>query len=99
MDEQLPNFASAMYQTIRRQYTKVYGGNWRSGCGGTLTKYAGKSRKTKSLYQASNTIYNEAVHHLFIDFKKAHDSLRREVLYNNLIELGSPEIDKANKNM
>ena len=32
--------------------------------------------------------YNEAVHQLFIDFKKAYDSLRREVLYNILIECG-----------
>jgi hypothetical protein len=30
--------------------------------------------------------YNGKVHHLFVDFKKAHDSVRREVLYNNLIE-------------
>jgi len=30
--------------------------------------------------------YNEAVHQLFIDFKKAYDSVRREVLYNILIE-------------
>ena len=28
--------------------------------------------------------YNEAVHQLFIDFKKAYDSVRREVLYNTL---------------
>jgi len=28
---------------------------------------------------------NEAVHQLFIDFKKAYDSIRREVLNNNLI--------------
>jgi len=28
--------------------------------------------------------YNEAVHQLFIVFKKAHDSVRREVLYNIL---------------
>jgi hypothetical protein len=31
---------------------------------------------------------NEAVHHLFIDFKKAYDSVRREALYNILIEFG-----------
>jgi len=34
--------------------------------------------------------YNGAVHQLFIDFKKAHDSVRREVLYNILIEFGIP---------
>ena len=34
--------------------------------------------------------YNEAVHQLFIDFKKAYDSVRREVLYNTLIEFGIP---------
>jgi len=34
--------------------------------------------------------YNEAVHHLFIDFKKAYDSVRREVLYSILIEYGVP---------
>jgi hypothetical protein len=32
--------------------------------------------------------YTEAAHHLFIDFKKAYDSVRREVLYNILIEFG-----------
>jgi hypothetical protein len=30
--------------------------------------------------------YNETVHQLFVDFKKAYDSVRREVLYNILIE-------------
>jgi hypothetical protein len=34
--------------------------------------------------------YIAAVHHLFIDFKKAHDSFRREILYNILIECGIP---------
>jgi len=32
--------------------------------------------------------YNEAVPQLFIDFKKAFDSVRREILYNTLIEFG-----------
>ena len=31
---------------------------------------------------------NEAVHQLFIDFMKAYDSIRREVLYNILIAPG-----------
>jgi len=34
--------------------------------------------------------YNEAVHQLFIGFKKAYDSVRREVLHNILIEFGIP---------
>jgi hypothetical protein len=34
--------------------------------------------------------YNETVHQLFIDFKKAYDSVRREVLYIILIEFGVP---------
>jgi hypothetical protein len=34
--------------------------------------------------------YNETVHQLFKDFKKAYDSVRREVLCNILIELGIP---------
>jgi hypothetical protein len=31
---------------------------------------------------------NETVHQLFIDFKKAYDSVRREILYSILIEFG-----------
>ena len=32
--------------------------------------------------------YKEAVHQLFIDCKKAYDSVRRKVLYNILVEFG-----------
>jgi hypothetical protein len=35
-----------------------------------------------------NTGEEMGVHQLFIDFKKAYDSVRREVLYNVLIEFG-----------
>ena len=35
-------------------------------------------------------VHNEAVHQLFIDFKKAYDSVRRGVLYNILIDIGIP---------
>ena len=34
--------------------------------------------------------HNEAVHQLFVDFKKAYDLVRRKVLYNILIEFGDP---------
>jgi hypothetical protein len=32
--------------------------------------------------------YSEPVHQLFVDFKEAYVSVRREVLYNILIEFG-----------
>jgi hypothetical protein len=34
--------------------------------------------------------YNEAIHQLFIDLKKSYDSVKREVLFNILIESGVP---------
>jgi hypothetical protein len=35
--------------------------------------------------------YNGTVHQLFIDFKKAYDSIKSEVLYNILLEFGIPK--------
>jgi sorting nexin-29 len=35
--------------------------------------------------------YNGLVHQLFIDFKKAYDSIKRKVLYNILLEVSIPE--------
>jgi hypothetical protein len=34
--------------------------------------------------------YKGTIHQLFIDFKKAYDSVKREVLYNILLEFGIP---------
>ena len=34
--------------------------------------------------------YNEAVHHLFIDFEKAYDSVGREIFHNILFESDNP---------
>jgi hypothetical protein len=34
--------------------------------------------------------YSSTVHQLFIDFKKAYDSVRSEALYNILTEFGMP---------
>jgi hypothetical protein len=35
--------------------------------------------------------YNGTVHQIFIDFKKAYDSIKREVIYNILLEFGVPK--------
>jgi hypothetical protein len=35
--------------------------------------------------------YNGTVHQLFIDLKKAYDSVKREVLYNTVLEFGIPK--------
>jgi hypothetical protein len=34
--------------------------------------------------------YNETVHQLFLDIKRANDSVKREILYNILIEFEVP---------
>jgi hypothetical protein len=35
--------------------------------------------------------YNGMVHQLFIDFRKAYDSVKGEVLYSILLEYGTPK--------
>jgi hypothetical protein len=46
-------------------------------------------------YCRRNWEYNRTVHNLFIDFKKAYDSERREVLYDILRVLGTHKISQA----
>jgi hypothetical protein len=41
-------------------------------------------------YWRKNWEYKETAHQLFIDFKKAYDSVNRELLYNILTEFGVP---------
>jgi hypothetical protein len=48
-----------------------------------LTKSSAFVRYWKKKWKYSGT-----THQLFIDFKRAYDSVRREVLYNILIEFG-----------
>jgi hypothetical protein len=42
-------------------------------------------------YYRKKCEYNGMVHQLFIDFKKAYDSVKREVLYDILLEFGIPK--------
>ena len=48
-------------------------------------------KKSFDKYWKKKWEYNEAVHQLFVEFKKACDSVRTEVLYDNLIEFGVPK--------
>jgi hypothetical protein len=42
-------------------------------------------------YYRKKQNYNGTAHQLLIDFKKAYDSVKREVLYNILLEFGTPK--------
>jgi hypothetical protein len=53
--------------------------------GQRLIKFSVSGRYWRRIWE-----YNGTVHHLFIDFRKAYYSVRREVLYNILIEFGIP---------
>jgi hypothetical protein len=54
----------------------------------TTVMYLGYS--FKFVFLQKKWEYDETVHQLFIEFKKACDSLRREVLYSILTEFGLP---------
>jgi hypothetical protein len=41
-------------------------------------------------YWRKKLVYKKTVHQLFVDFKKAYDSVRREILYNIIIDCGVP---------
>ena len=53
--------------------------------GQLLTMYSALVKYVRKKWE-----YSEAVHQLFINFKKAYDSVRREVFYNILIDYGIP---------
>jgi hypothetical protein len=46
---------------------------------------------TYSRYQRKKWEYNGKVHQIFIDFKKAYDSINREVPYSILLEFVTPK--------
>jgi hypothetical protein len=48
------------------------------------------THKTFCIHQILKKWRHETLHQLFIDFKKAYHSVRNEVLYNTLIQLGNP---------
>jgi hypothetical protein len=50
-----------------------------------LIKFSISSRYWRKKWE-----YNGTAHQLFIDFKKAYNSVKREVLYNILTESGIP---------
>jgi hypothetical protein len=45
---------------------------------------------TDQIFATHQILGKKTVHKLFVDFKKAYDSVRREVLYSILIEFGIP---------
>jgi len=63
---------------------------WDQHCGFRRSKSTTDQYKLHSSNSSEKWEYSEAVHQLFLDFKNACDSVRREVLYNILMEFGIP---------
>jgi hypothetical protein len=64
-----------------------------------FSEFFGVDGKTSLMFR-QKWEYNKAVHQLFIDFKKAYGSVRKEALYNILTESGNPnETGKADKHV
>jgi hypothetical protein len=53
-------------------------------------KYSEKTCPSATMFTTNPTLLDPSVYKLFTDFKKAYDSVRREVLHNILIEFGIP---------
>jgi len=70
-----------------RKGTTTNGFIWYSAANELHTRMIKKCKKMAVIIHAAYNEYNEAVHQLFIDFKKACDSVTREVLYKILIEV------------
>ncbi|KAJ4430090.1 hypothetical protein ANN_22299 [Periplaneta americana] len=83
-----------VYKRIQVYYTECF--NYVTSVGGVVPlRYRDNFSECRILFiipiMEKKWEYKGTVHQLFIDFKKAYDSVKREVLYDILIEFGIPK--------